>query len=80
MDFPRFVYAKGSTDGQLVHDETEHSAALKAGYFPSIPETMAGKLGAPIKVKAPEIHSEKPAEPLTVGADVPTDTKKARIQ
>ena len=72
MDFPRFVYLKGSTDGQLVHDEVEYGAAIKAGYFPSIPEALAGKL-----VEVPKADPVKAAEPKTAaGAEKPVETRK----
>jgi predicted P-loop ATPase/GTPase len=51
MEFPRFVYVKGSTAGEIVHDEVEYRAAIEAGFFPSVPEAMAGKL---VEVAKPE--------------------------
>ena len=66
MDFPRFVYLKGSTDGQLVHDEAEYSAAIKGGYFPSVPEALAGKIDAPLEKpsgsRAQGLHPPKEAQ------------------
>jgi hypothetical protein len=64
MQFPWLMYRKGPglelprgqrVSYQVAHDETEYAAALKAGWFPSVPEALAEKLDAP--------EVEKPAEP-----------------
>jgi len=48
MEFPRFVYISpgknkcngGSFDCELVKDESEHKAALSAGFVDSVPEAL----------------------------------------
>lgn len=74
MDFPRLVFrSPGKTacgrggkdetyDHVLVENEQEHAAALKAGYFPTLPEALAH----PVKFKlepAPEVKEPEVKEP-----------------
>jgi hypothetical protein len=48
MDFPRFVFTSpgpyscngGTYGSRLVHDGDEHSAALKVGFFATVPEAL----------------------------------------
>lgn len=68
MPFPWMMYRKGpglalprgqSVSCQVAHDEAEQKSAIAAGWFPSVPEALAGKLDAP-----PAPVAEKPAEPM----------------
>lgn len=47
MDFPRLVYMSAAVH-QAVNNSTEYTAALKAGYYPSVPEAVAKKLNTPV--------------------------------
>jgi hypothetical protein len=58
MDFPRLMYREGaglalprgqSVSYKLTRDQEEYAANLKDGWFPSVPEALAGKLDAPIE-------------------------------
>jgi hypothetical protein len=59
LEFPRFVFTSpgplpcnGGTYGEkIVQDEDEHEAALKAGFFSTLPEALEDALTAP-KAKA----------------------------
>jgi hypothetical protein len=78
MEFPRTVYVKGpgmevvggTLTPLLVCDEAEYNAALKDGYFPSVPEALAEKLDAPL---AEEAASEEAAS-----EEAPPETAKKR--
>ena len=68
MDFPRFVYVRGTglkvqggeLKPQIVYNEEEYADALAAGWFPSVPEALAGEtvdvgpIAVPEPVAAPE--------------------------
>ena len=43
MEFPRLVY-KSASNHFLVNDEAEFNASIKDGWFPTVPEALAGKL------------------------------------
>lgn len=73
MDFPRVVFrcpgkarcgrgGEGETyDQVLVENVEEHAAAVKAGYFPTLPEAMAHPAKPePEKPKAKKPEPEKP--------------------
>ena len=70
MEFPRFVYVKGSTDGQIVHDEAEYGAAIEAGFFPSVPEAMSGKMA--------EVANPEPARPAVPERTFSPSLKKGK--
>ena len=65
MDFPRFVFRcpgknscnGGTHDQVLVENESEHEAAIAAGYFPTLPEALK----APV-TKDPEAENESEHE------------------
>lgn len=63
MEFPRFVYkdkgpyerAGGTYDAMMVDDESEYSAAIKAGWF--------GNLQEAIDEVVPSVNEPAPTEP-----------------
>jgi hypothetical protein len=48
MEFPRLVYMSAAVH-QSVNSPTEYAAALKAGYYGSVPEALAKAHAAPVK-------------------------------
>lgn len=58
MDFPRNVY-KSAANCMSVPDEAARQAALKAGWFDSVPEALAGKANAPAPTAAPVVVFKK---------------------
>lgn len=81
MEFPRFVFrcpgAKtcngGTYDQLLVESESEHAAAVKAGYFPTLPEALK----APV-AEAPEPESEDAEAIPTPKASTPKAPRQAQ--
>lgn len=73
MEFPRFVFrcpgkercgrgGEGETyDQVLVENEEEHAAAIKAGYFSTLPEAMAHP--ATLKTEEPKPKKPEPKKP-----------------
>lgn len=58
MEFPRLVYLSASkTLG--VNNEMERREALKAGWFDSVPEALAGKSNTPLPAAAPVVIFKK---------------------
>jgi len=48
MEFPRLVY-RSASDHALARDQSEHDALIADGWFPSVPEALAGRLvGTPL--------------------------------
>lgn len=53
MEFPRLMYQGGAAKTLGVADEAARQAALKDGWFDSVPEAIAGKSDAPTPPPAP---------------------------
>jgi len=68
MEFPRFVFkdhgphqrAGGSYDHALVESQAEFDAALKAGWFATLPEALETK---PVAVPPPSTETKPMASP-----------------
>lgn len=60
MEFPALVYRSASVY-QLVRNEAEHAAALKDGWFATVPEAVAPKLG---EVNTPRDEPRDDPEPI----------------
>lgn len=67
MQFPRLVY-RSASDHLLVETEEQHAAALKDGWYASVPEALAGK---------PAVAEEAAPTVATKPAASPTPSKKA---
>jgi hypothetical protein len=79
MEFPRLVY-KSASNHFLVNDEAEFKASIKNGWFPTVPEALAGKLDfeyAEEPVEEPVIE-EAPVEVAPVEEVTETLTLKGR--
>lgn len=67
MDFPRLVY-KSASNHKLVNTPDEYGAAMRAGWFGSVPEAAKGVAStpAPVATKVPEqlTGSPPPAAPV----------------
>jgi hypothetical protein len=59
MDFPRLVYMHNAATHMAVNNAVEHREALKAGWFDSVPEAIAGKSSAPVAPPAPVVVFKK---------------------
>lgn len=53
MEFPRLMYQSGAAKTLGVDNDTARQAALKAGWFDSVPEAIAGKSNTPTPPPAP---------------------------
>jgi len=76
MSYPRFVFknggplqrAGGSYGHLLVQDETEHAAAVKAGWFETLPEAIEGKVESTVEPDdAPPTRAELEAKATELG-------------
>jgi hypothetical protein len=81
MQFPWMVYSKDADQGSIlplprgqsvrckaVADEADLAAAVKDGWYPTVPEALAGKLDAP-PVEAKPTNPEKPPEDVAAEAE-----------
>lgn len=71
MEFPRYVFTSpgnlsagwGRTYGEeIVNDDAEYEAALKAGFYSTLPEAFEAAKN-PKPAKAEEAKADKPAKP-----------------
>lgn len=75
MDFPRLVY-RSSSEHLSVETEEQHAAALKDGWFASVPDAEAKKNAiapaetAPAPVSAPKATAGKGKQAIAAPAPV----------
>lgn len=74
MEFPRLMYQGGAAKTLGVDNEAARQAALKAGWFDSVPEAIAGKANTPTPPPAPVVIFKK------LGAKVEKYTAKDQAE
>jgi hypothetical protein len=75
MEFPRLVYMSAAIHIG-VNNSSEYAAALKEGYYPSVPEALAKKMNAPVDTSITVYkgrESQKVADQATADALIAGD-------
>ena len=64
---------------KAVHSNEEMGAALTTGWFPTVPEAIAGKLDEPVTQGPVEVEPNEPVEPVEVEPNEPVEPVEVEV-